>query len=366
MKELEYNINFWKGFDRTKVTTKNSTFAEFCLSYMKQGESVLDICYGNGRDSTFFKDNNLIVSSFDYETLDLRDKKPKFSLGKTFNNVYCRFVLHCIPEGLEDYVLISAHSVLDIGGLLCIEARSDKGEVSDVIDQHYRRLIDGEMLRKKLKHLDFEILFEIETAGLSIYNEDDPVLIRIIAKKSGEIRTRGTLREEKKTYCPINPFYSIYLLLTVKRILEENNIPFFLVFGTLLGAYRDKGFIKYDTDIDLGLLEEYKEKIMNLIDEGYFAIYGFLFTREWHKKTHLVALQYKTDWVDFWFFKKVGSLYRSGKAYSIKPSQIEHGFSTIKFYGHEFKTVKNIEDFLDRHYPEHGWKTPVPGYHAKH
>ena len=152
MGDLKYNIDFWKSFDRSKVTTKNSTFAEFCLPYMKQGESVLDICSGNGRDSIFFKENNFFVSSFDYETLDLKDRKPKFSLDKTFNNIYCRFVLHCIPEGLEDYVLINSHSVLNVGGLLYIEARSDKGEVSNTINQHYRRLIDKEVLKKKLHY----------------------------------------------------------------------------------------------------------------------------------------------------------------------------------------------------------------------
>lgn len=360
-----YTVDFWKKFDRTNVTTEPSTFSTFCLPYMKGGQTVLDICSGNGRDSLFFKNNGLNVTSFDHEVLDLKDRIPRFGLNKTFDNVYCRFVLHCIPEYLEDYVLLNSHKVLRDGGLLCVEVRSDKGEISSGINHHYRRLINIDDLRKKLRNLNFEIVSEVESAGLSVYNNEDPVLIRFVAKKIGEIKIRGTVRDEKKTYCCINPLYSVYLLMKVKQIFDANNILFFLVFGTLLGAYRDKGFIKHDSDIDLGLLDEYRQKVMELIDEGYFAIYGFWYIREWHKKTHLVALQYKTDYIDFWFFKKMGDLYRSGRYYNILSHQIDKGFSEIEFYGEKFKTVNNIERYLKRHYLNTDWKTPMEDYHAK-
>ena len=37
-------------------------------------------------------------------------------------------------------------------------------------------------------------------------------------------------------------------------ILEEEKIEAFLVFGTLLGAIREKGFIKHDLDLDFGVV----------------------------------------------------------------------------------------------------------------
>lgn len=37
------------------------------------------------------------------------------------------------------------------------------------------------------------------------------------------------------------------------NILKENNISFFLMFGTALGAHREKKFIEHDNDIDIGL-----------------------------------------------------------------------------------------------------------------
>jgi hypothetical protein len=363
---IQYDLDFWKNYDRNKVTMNPSSFAMFCLSRMKKGSTMLDVCCGNGRDSQYFKKCGLSVTSFDHETVNLLDKKPGFGFTQTFDHVYCRFVLHCLPEHLEDYVLINSHKVLNTGGLLFIEVRSNKGVIPDFLKDHYRRLIDLRELKNKLRNLNFKVICEFEEAGLSVYNEEDPVLIRIVARKHGNIITRGTEREEKKTYNPIHLEQSIHLLFTTRQIFDDNNISFFLIFGTLLGAYRDGFFIKHDTDIDLGLLEESKEKVMFLIEEGYFALYGMKYTREWHGKGHLKAMQYKNDYIDFWFFKKDGVMYRSGGSYNMKAYQIDKGFSTIKFYGQEFKTVHNIEEYLNRHYPIGDWRIPVLDYHAKY
>jgi phosphorylcholine metabolism protein LicD len=153
--------------------------------------------------------------------------------------------------------------------------------------------------------------------------------------------------------------------LTVKGILDAYKIPFFLIFGTLLGAYRDKDFIKHDSDIDIGLLEQYNEKIVELINDGYFAIYGLKYIREWHEKKHIRALQYKSDYIDLWFFDKRGKQYYSGAHYNIYASQIDCGFSKIMFYGQKYNAPNDIEAYLSRHYYKSDWKIPVEDYHAK-
>jgi lipopolysaccharide cholinephosphotransferase len=46
------------------------------------------------------------------------------------------------------------------------------------------------------------------------------------------------------------------MLLEVDRICKENDIRYFLAFGTEIGAVRDHGFIPWDDDIDLKVMRE--------------------------------------------------------------------------------------------------------------
>lgn len=55
------------------------------------------------------------------------------------------------------------------------------------------------------------------------------------------------------------------ILIELDKILKENNLSYFLIGGSALGAVRHKGFIPWDDDIDIGLPRKDFEKMEKII-----------------------------------------------------------------------------------------------------
>lgn len=53
----------------------------------------------------------------------------------------------------------------------------------------------------------------------------------------------------------------------IRRVCDENNIQYFLCFGTMLGAVRHQGFIPWDDDMDLGMMRSEYERFLKIAPE---------------------------------------------------------------------------------------------------
>ncbi len=89
------------------------------------------------------------------------------------------------------------------------------------------------------------------------------------------------------------------VLSKFSSICYENQIPFWLEFGTLLGAYREKGFIKHDLDMDFGIFYEDLDKIQKKLNvEGFKLIRKFACDND----VDGIELTYRFDNVSFDIF----------------------------------------------------------------
>jgi len=108
---------------------------------------------------------------------------------------------------------------------------------------------------------------------------------------------------EETSYYDINVFdhedaKGMFLILS--NILNENNLLFMPMFGTLLGFIRDHGFIKNDYDIDIMIFEKDIQKLIDLIPA--FHKVGIDITRK--SEPWVYTFKYKSACCDFYTIRK--------------------------------------------------------------
>jgi phosphorylcholine metabolism protein LicD len=149
----------------------------------------------------------------------------------------------------------------------------------------------------------------------------------------------------------------------MKEILENNNQTFFLACGTLLGCYREKKFISYDGDIDIGILEEdFDINIVNkILDTKKYKLskkYG-----SYEKKnleytfTHTngiridIFIYYKIK-DNFYYTSTFNDICSKKKDGFCKWGRHISGFKETEFYGKKYLIPSNVEEHLIDSYGE--------------
>ena len=109
------------------------------------------------------------------------------------------------------------------------------------------------------------------------------IAIRLgVYKSMMKIDNRIQMRKQNKAFA----LYGLETLRTADETASKCGCRLFLAFGTLLGAYRNKGFIPYDCDLDTGMMfSDYNENFIPAMEKN-----GLKHIRRYYvKKTSLIT-----------------------------------------------------------------------------
>jgi len=203
--------------------------------------------------------------------------------------------------------------------------------------------------------------------SVKIFIEDKFPYVASILKKIKNVTINKYKQKQQRKILHNNGKEALEKL---KEVFNELNIDWFLVYGTLLGAYRDKDFISHDIDIDIGLFfSDYSKQIENtmvkygftkkhefLVDNGKFAV----------EETY----EYKGIGIDIFYFKVMNekligydfineeglswdkTIQKYGGLLVRELTFPYEGLDKIKFLGSYYPIPKNPKKHLSSHYGE--------------
>lgn len=210
MKTIDDSLYWDQYYQSGACVTEPSLFAQYVAKQVNQGETLVDLGCGNGRDAIYFAERGLDVTAIDLShkaIAELQSKKlpnvcfqqgdvasPLFHQPGKYHNAYSRFSLHAMTEDHVRRLFQSLFQSLQPGGHFFIEVRSvhdplfglgeKLGRNAWRYDSHYRRFVVLEELVEELFKCNFHVIYAEENIDFAPFGQDNPPVIRVTAIKS--------------------------------------------------------------------------------------------------------------------------------------------------------------------------------------
>ncbi|MCT7610847.1 LicD family protein [Aliarcobacter butzleri] len=233
---------------------------------------------------------------------------------------------------------------------------------------------------KDLTSIDFDEIIIASSYSEEIYQQ----LVEDLNLDKNKIRRLYVNESKVQFYSKEKVEKSEYFMFEICKLLEENHISYYIDHGTLLGIIRDEALIPWDTDIDLAVLIEDKEKIETMLKsylnnfihplckinnwkykiekeeiivEGIketlyttFQIFNYSNFQEDEVALELM-FRYKRDSIIYWGFCE---------KYLKAPLDITLPTKQIFYKGHPINVPNNTMKYLSNLYGD--WKTPIKNW----
>ncbi len=167
-----------------------------------------------------------------------------------------------------------------------------------------------------------------------------------------------------ETISPISNSEAKELLELTKLLFSRKGLRFSLVFGTLLGAVRDKEVIHGDEDVDVFV--ESEEELRSILP--FLQQNGLCLCRIIEQKLYSFRVRGSKYYIDIYIKRPISSIWGYRYCYlcgHILPKRLIKHFSPIDFLGGTYLVPQKPERFLEFWYGK-SWRVPISGDHSKH
>ena len=175
------------------------------------------------------------------------------------------------------------------------------------------------------------------------------------------------IRDAWNEHLPVAPLEtSKEVLLEIKTVLDALKVPFFLIFGTCLGAMREKNFIDIDPDIDPGIKHWDLVPKLNAVKAAFDVLgYESCYLNTPYPYNRMIRLEKRGVRIDLVGWDLCKGLYfhpvePDGKCH-IFPRGMFDNLTKIDFLGKTFFVPTPVETFLVELYGEN-WRAKDPNY----
>ena len=213
-KNIAVNKEYWDHFYQSNFKHTPSQFCVCVLTEIPDDAIIVELGSGNGRDSLYFASqghetvaldlSQKAIESCQSESANRNVKHATFIQADltSYNDVssviklarekainkdlifYSRFVIHSLDDNQEQVLLKTLSKCMHPNDLIYFEFRSKEDELLDKhFGGHYRRYVDTDVFFQRLVNFGFAIEYNHIGQGMAKYKEEDPFVVRIIAKK---------------------------------------------------------------------------------------------------------------------------------------------------------------------------------------